>query len=779
MRLRTAFIAVGMLLGLSFTALAQTYPFQNPKLSADKRADDLISRLTLDEKVSLMMHQSPAIERLGVPGFQWWNEALHGVGRNGKATVFPITMAMASSFDDALLQEVYTAVSDEARAKNQMAKESGRVRQYQDLSFWTPNINIFRDPRWGRGQETYGEDPFLTSRMGVAVVRGLQGPDDSPYRKTLACAKHFAVHSGPEWNRHSFNVTDVPLRDLWETYLPAFKALVQEAGVEEVMCAYQRIDGEPCCGNNRYLKQILRNDLGFKGLVTSDCWAISDFWKKGYHEVVETKGEASGMAVRAGTDLECGSDFNSLPEAVEKGLVTEKEINESLKRLIIARIKLGDFDDDSLVPWTKIPKSVVCSEEHRALSRKMAQESIVLLQNKGGILPLRKNAGKIVVMGPNANDSTMLLGNYNGFPMYAVTILEGIQEKAYNVKYVEGCRYVDAPANQSSQRRQRDNVNLQANPFGNMGMGDGAQVPDSIRQRFANRMRRDSVNTLANPEARTTNAREVAQSNVSDEDIVKQAMDAEVVIFVGGISPRLEGEEMRVNFDGFRGGDRTSIELPEAQRRLLKALHEKGKKVVFVNCSGSAMALAPETEYCDAIIQAWYGGEEGGTALAQVLFGEVNPSGKLPVTFYRNTDQLPDYEDYLMKNRTYRYMQDRPLFPFGYGLSYSDFQISGAKYSKDKITLSVTNKGKMDGDEVVQVYLRRVGDNEGPSKTLRAFKRVSVKAGKTVSVTIPFPRERFEWWDPYNNTMRVYTGQFELMVGNSSDAQVVQTVKIK
>ena len=779
MRLRTAFIAVGMLLGLSFTALAQTYPFQNPKLSSDKRADDLISRLTLDEKVSLMMHQSPAIERLGVPGFQWWNEALHGVGRNGKATVFPITMAMASSFDDALLQEVYTAVSDEARAKNQMAKESGRVRQYQDLSFWTPNINIFRDPRWGRGQETYGEDPFLTSRMGVAVVRGLQGPDDSPYRKTLACAKHFAVHSGPEWNRHSFNVTDVPLRDLWETYLPAFKALVQEAGVEEVMCAYQRIDGEPCCGNNRYLKQILRNDLGFKGLVTSDCWAISDFWKKGYHEVVETKGEASGMAVRAGTDLECGSDFNSLPEAVEKGLVTEKEINESLKRLIIARIKLGDFDDDSLVPWTKIPKSVVCSEEHRALSRKMAQESIVLLQNKGGILPLRKNAGKIVVMGPNANDSTMLLGNYNGFPMYAVTILEGIQEKAYNVKYVEGCRYVDAPANQSSQRRQRDNVNLQANPFGNMGMGDGAQVPDSIRQRFANRMRRDSVNTLANPEARTTNAREVAQSNVSDEDIVKQAMDAEVVIFVGGISPRLEGEEMRVNFDGFRGGNRTSIELPEAQRRLLKALHEKGKKVVFVNCSGSAMALAPETEYCDAILQAWYGGEEGGTALAQVLFGEVNPSGKLPVTFYRNTDQLPDYEDYLMKNRTYRYMQDRPLFPFGYGLSYSDFQISGAKYSKDKITLSVTNKGKMDGDEVVQVYLRRVGDNEGPSKTLRAFKRVSVKAGKTVSVTIPFPRERFEWWDPYNNTMRVYTGQFELMVGNSSDAQVVQTVKIK
>ena len=777
---------------VAMTAMAQNYPFQDPKLAAEKRADDLIGRLTLQEKVSLMMHQSPAIERLGIGSFQWWNEALHGVGRNGKATVFPITMAMAASFDDALLQNVYTAVSDEARAKNQAAKQTGRVRQYQDLSFWTPNINIFRDPRWGRGQETYGEDPYLTSRMGVAVVRGLQGPDDSPYRKTLACAKHFAVHSGPEWNRHSFNVTDLPVRDLWETYMPAFKALVQEANVEEVMCAYQRIDDEPCCGNNRYLKQILRNDLGFKGLVTSDCWAISDFWKKGYHEVVETKGEASGMAVRAGTDLECGSDFNSLPEAVEKGLVTEKEINESLRRLIIARIKLGDFDDDSLVPWTKIPQSVICSQEHRDLSRKMAQESIVLLQNKNNILPLKKNAGKIVVMGPNANDSTMLLGNYNGFPMYAVTILQGIQKKAYNVQFVDGCRYVDAPANQPNQRRRQDNVNLQANPFGNMGMGDGAamdsaraarfaNLPDSVRARFANRMRQrtDSVNTLANPEARTTSAREVAASNVSDADLIAQTEDAEVVIFVGGISPRLEGEEMRVNFDGFRGGDRTSIELPEAQRRLLKALHEKGKRIIFVNCSGSAMALVPETEYCDAIVQAWYGGEEGGTALADVLFGDVNPSGKLPVTFYKSTDQLPDYEDYLMKNRTYRFMQEEPLYPFGYGLSYSNFQISGAKYAKDAVTVTVKNTGKMDGDEVVQVYVRRIGDIDGPNKTLRAFKRVSVKAGKSVTVSIPFPKSSFEWWDPSSNGMRQLTGTYELMVGNSSQAKAVQKVKIK
>lgn len=735
---------------------SEQYPFQNPKLSAEKRADDLLSRLTLDEKVSLMMHRSKAIERLGIPQFEWWNEALHGVGRNGKATVFPITMAMAASFDDALIKEVYTAVSDEARAKTQQAKEQGRMRQYAGLSFWTPNVNIFRDPRWGRGQETYGEDPFLTSRMGVAVVQGLQGPDDAPYRKTLACAKHFAVHSGPEWNRHSFNVTDLPLRDLWETYMPAFKALVQEANVEEVMCAYQRIDGEPCCGNNRYLRQILRNDLGFKGLVTSDCWAVSDFWKKGYHEVVETKSEAAGMAVRAGTDLECGSDYNSLPEAIANGAVTEKEINESLRRLLIARIKLGDFDDDKLVEWTKIPQSTICSDEHRALSRKMAQEGIVLLQNKGGILPLQKTGKRIVVMGPNANDSTMLLGNYNGFPLYAVTILEGITSKVNDVKFVDGCRYVDANMNQP--RRRRDNINLNANPFGNNDT--------------------DSVNTNANPAATTTSARDVADNRVSDEELLSQAADADVVIFVGGISPRLEGEEMRVNFDGFRGGDRTSIELPEAQRRLLKALHEQGKHIVFVNCSGSAMALLPETQYCDAIIQAWYGGEEGGTALADVLFGDVNPSGKLPVTFYRSTSQLPDYEDYRMAGRTYRFMTEQPLFPFGYGLSYTTFRYSNVKYAKDAITLSLTNQGKVDGDEVVQVYLRRVGDVGGPVKTLRAFKRVSVKAGKTVKVSIPFSRQSFEWWDASSNSMRVLPGKYELMVGGSSEAKVVQTITI-
>lgn len=741
------------------TEVTQTakYPFQDATLSAQQRADDLLGRLTLDEKVSLMMHRSKAIKRLGVPQFEWWNEALHGVGRNGKATVFPITMAMAASFDDALLKDVYTAVSDEARAKTQQAKGENRMRQYAGLSFWTPNVNIFRDPRWGRGQETYGEDPYLTARMGVAVVQGLQGPDSSPYRKTLACAKHFAVHSGPEWNRHQFNVTDLPLRDLWETYLPAFKALIQEGNVEEVMCAYQRIDGEPCCGNNRYLKQILRNELGFDGLVTSDCWAISDFWKKGYHEVVDTKSEAAGMAVRAGTDVECGSDFNSLPEAIKKGFVTEKEIDESLRRLLIARFKLGDFDDDSLVPWTKIPASTICSDEHRALSRKMAQKSIVLLQNKNNILPLKKNGKKILVMGPNANDSTMLLGNYNGFPLYAVTILEGIKAKNPDVAFADGCRYVDAPANQSNRRRQRDNINLNANPFGANGT--------------------DSVNTNANPAARTTRANEVAAQRVSDEELLAKASDADIIIFVGGISPRLEGEEMRVNFDGFRGGDRTSIELPEAQRRLLKAMHQQGKHIVYVNCSGSAMALKPETEYCDAIVQAWYGGEEGGNALADVLFGDVNPSGKLPVTFYSSTSQLPDYEDYRMQGRTYRFMQEKPLFPFGFGLSYTQFAYSNIQYANNTVTLTLTNQGQCDGEEVVQVYLRRMNEEDGPIKTLRAYQRVSVKAGESQQITIPFGSEKFEWWDASSNNMRIMPGLYQLMVGGSSEAPVVQTIE--
>ena len=693
--------------------LAQMLPYQNPNLSSSERADDLIGRLTLEEKSKLMMDQSPAIKRLGIPEFHWWNEALHGVGRNGTATVFPITMCMAASWNDALLQDVFTAVSDEARAKNQEAKKSGKLKRYQCLSFWTPNINIFRDPRWGRGQETYGEDPYLTSKMGLAVVRGLQGPENSKYRKLLACAKHFAVHSGPEWNRHSFDVQQLPARDLWETYLPAFKTLVQEGNVAEVMCAYQRIDGEPCCGNNRFAHQILREEWGYKGLITSDCWAIRDFYDKGCHEVSKDAAEASATAVRAGTDLECGSAYKALPEAVKRGEITEKELDKSLKKLIMARIELGDFDNDSLVEWTRIPSSVVACKKHKQMALDMARQGTVLLKNNG-LLPLDKDA-KIVVMGPNANDAEMMWGNYNGTPTATMTILDGIHNYQPEARFIRGCGHT--------------------------------RNSDSLRV----------------------------------SDIIYAVRDADIVVFAGGISPRLEGEEMKVNEVGFKGGDRTDIELPKIQRQLLAALHAAGKKVVLVNCSGSAVALEPETSSCDAILQAWYGGEQGGTAVAEILFGDVNPSGKLPVTFYKNTQQLPDFEEYKMAGRTYRYMKEQPLFSFGYGLSYTTFEFGTPKYNAKKgvITVEVANTGKRDGDEVVQVYIKRIADTEGPNKTLKAFKRVSLKAGEQKVISIDFKRSNFEGWDPEHNVMRVVAGKYQMMVGNSSRDCDLKTIEVK
>ena len=693
--------------------LAQMLPYQNPNLSSSERADDLIGRLTLEEKSKLMMDQSPAIKRLGIPEFHWWNEALHGVGRNGTATVFPITMCMAASWNDALLQDVFTAVSDEARAKNQEAKKSGKLKRYQCISFWTPNINIFRDPRWGRGQETYGEDPYLTSKMGLAVVRGLQGPENSKYRKLLACAKHFAVHSGPEWNRHSFDVQQLPARDLWETYLPAFKTLVQEGNVAEVMCAYQRIDGEPCCGNNRFEHQILREEWGYKGLITSDCWAIRDFYDKGCHEVSKDAAEASATAVRAGTDLECGSAYKALPEAVKRGEITEKELDKSLKKLIMARIELGDFDNDSLVEWTRIPSSVVACKKHKQMALDMARQGTVLLKNNG-LLPLDKDA-KIVVMGPNANDAEMMWGNYNGTPTATMTILDGIHNYQPEARFIRGCGHT--------------------------------RNSDSLRV----------------------------------SDIIYAVRDADIVVFAGGISPRLEGEEMKVNEVGFKGGDRTDIELPKIQRQLLAALHAAGKKVVLVNCSGSAVALEPETSSCDAILQAWYGGEQGGTAVAEILFGDVNPSGKLPVTFYKNTQQLPDFEEYKMAGRTYRYMKEQPLFSFGYGLSYTTFEFGTPKYNAKKgmVTVEVTNTGKRDGDEVVQVYIKRIADTEGPNKTLKAFKRINLKAGEKKVISIDFKRGNFEGWDPEHNVMRVVAGKYQMMVGNSSRDCDLKTIEVK
>ena len=659
----------------------------------EKRAQKLIAQLTIEEKASLMMHDSQPVEALGIPAYNWWNEALHGVARNGKATVFPMPVAMAASFDEPLVNKVFTAVSDEARVKNRQALESGRVGWYQGVTFWTPNINIFRDPRWGRGMETYGEDPYLTGTLGMAVVRGLQGPSTAEVLKAHACAKHFAVHSGPEWNRHSYNA-EVSERDLRETYLPAFKDLVTKADVQEVMIAYNRFRGEPCGASNYLVNTILRGEWGYKGIVLSDCWAIADFYEEGRHGFSPDGPHAAAAAVHNGTDLNCGDTYRFIPEAVRQGLLDEKDVDRSLERLLAARIRLGELDGN-VEPWASLPDEIVEGEEHRALSLKMAQESIVLLQNRDDVLPLDPKA-RIALVGPNANDREMLWGNYNPVPEHSVTLLDALKERVENLVYYKGCELV----------------------------GD---------------------------------------------DISAERLDEyDVVVFAGGISPKLEGEEMDVPLPGFKGGDRESIELPEVQRHLLQALHYAGKKVVLVNFSGSAMGLEPETQSCDAILQAWYPGQEGGTAIANVLFGDVAPSGKLPVTFYKRVEQLPDFEDYAMKGRTYRFFEGEPLFPFGFGLSYTTFAYGKAQVKGDQLVLEVSNIGPVDADEVVQLYVRRPADTDGPRKTLRAYKRVHVPSGQSVEVSLPLTEETFLWWDEARQRMVPQKGEWELLYGGSS-----------
>ena len=829
-------------------------PYKNANLPASDRAADLVSRLTLEQKVALMQNGSPAIPEFGIKAYDWWNEALHGVGRAGIATVFPQAIGMAASFDDALLLDVFTAVSDEARAKSAQYSENGGLRRYQGLTFWTPNVNIFRDPRWGRGQETYGEDPYLTSRMGVSVVNGLQGPADSKYDKLHACAKHFAVHSGPEWNRHEFNAENIAPRDLRETYLPAFKALVQEADVKEVMCAYNRYEDEPCCGSNRLLQQILRNEWGYKGIVVSDCWAINDFFTQGHHNTEPDAKHATAKAVLTGTDLECGSSYAQLVQAVKDGLIKESDIDVSITRLMTARFELGEMDDPGQVEWSKIPHSVVDSKEHRALALKMAQESMVLLKNNG-ILPL-SSSKKVVVMGPNANDSVMQWGNYNGTPSRTVTLLEAVKATSAKVEYMRGCDYASNSLalislfSQTSASGQQgfdaqywnnaradgepDVLRHNATPLRFSTGGATVFAPNVNLENFAARytstfhankdgqvafyMQNQGQASISVDGRRVATGRNSTESRkvytldakagqdyeivinyscrsglaslsfdlgyeeeVSVDKTVAACADADVVIFAGGISPSLEGEEMPVSIDGFRGGDRTKIELPAAQTELVKALKAAGKKVVFVNFSGSAMGLTDVEPSCDAILQAWYPGEEGGNAVASVLYGTYNPAGRLPVTFYRSTDQLPDFEDYSMKGRTYRYMTEKPLYPFGYGLSYSTFKYGKAKIRKDGdkvyVTVNVKNTSKVDGDEVVQLYLRRPGDTEGPSHALRGFKRVSIPAGNSVDVEFELTPESFEWFDTGHNVMATMPGNYEILYGPSSDLTVLKSLK--
>ena len=682
------------------------------------RVEDLVRRLSLAEKVQQMRNTAPAIPRLGIPAYDYWNECLHGVARAGTATVFPQAIGMAATWDTPLLRETAGVIATEARAKHNdyVARHNGDSARFYGLTFWTPNINIFRDPRWGRGQETYGEDPFLTARLGVAFIRGLQG-DDPKYVKAMACAKHFAVHSGPEPERHRFDATPSE-RDFYETYLPQFEAAVREGHVGAVMGAYNSVYGRPACANPLLLTDILRGQWGFAGHVVSDCGAIYDIYAN--HKFTAAPEEAAAAAVKAGDDLCCGADYNSLVRAVKKGLISEKEIATAGGRVLEARFRLGLFDPPDKVPYAQIPLSQNDTPDHEALALKMARESIVLLKNDN-LLPLdRAKIKRIAVIGPNADSVAVLLGNYNGTPARPVTILDGI-------KSVAGT-----------------NIEVVYEPACPLALSrDAMDKPDTRLWTKA-----------------------IAAAWMSD-----------VIIYVGGLSPRLEGEEMKVDFDGFSGGDRTQIELPAVQNELLEALQGAGKPVVFVNCSGSAIAM-PGITNLTAILQAWYPGEQGGRAVADVLFGNVNPAGRLPVTFYHATADLPAFDNYSMSNRTYRYFNGRPDFAFGHGLSYTKFdynspKLNGTNFTANdtiKLTFSLLNAGAWDGDEVAQVYFRHV--NSAPSQprlALCGFMRIHLQANQGGRITMDIPAEQFRSWDPAKKQYTVEPGDYVLLVGAASD----------
>jgi beta-glucosidase len=695
--------------------------WRDPSQPIDARVKDLVSRLSLQKKVQEIRNETPAIPRLGLPSYDFWSEALHGVARNGVATVFPQAIGMAATWDTPLIHEEGEVIATEGRAKfNEYARtHDGNSAIYTGLTFWSPNINIFRDPRWGRGQETYGEDTFLTGKIGVSFIRGLQG-DDPNYIKVMACAKHFAVHSGPEPARHTIDVSP-PERDFYETYLPHFEMAVREGHVGGFMGAYNSLYGKPACANPMLLTDILRKQWGFDGYIVSDCGAINDI--HAHHHFVATPEEAAAAAVKAGCDICCGSDYNALLKAVQRGLITETEIDGALAYALKTRFRLGLFDPPDKVPFSKISISENDTPAHQQLALKAALESIVLLKNDG-VLPLnRAKIKRIAVIGANADSVPLLLGNYNGEPSHPVTILAGIKSVAganTEVTYETGC-------------------------------------PLAVRKDGRNQ-----------PSQQTLDA------------AVASAKAADVVIYVGGISPELEGEEFGgvSRYDGFEGGDRTRIELPPVQESLLKALQATGKPVVFVNCSGSAVAMPWEAEHLPAIVQAWYPGEEGGRALAEILFGDQNPAGRLPVTFYRATTDLPDFENYSMSNRTYRYFKGKPLFAFGHGLSYAKFRyektrLNGSGFKADdtiKLSFTIGNTGKRDGDEVAQVYFRHVRSAvPQPALALCGFSRVHLSHGETTQVEVEIPAQRLRYWDTEKKQYTVEPGEYEFLIGASSD----------
>ena len=822
--------------------------YKNPNLPLETRVEDLLSRLTLEEKIAQMMNATPAIDRLGIPQYDYWNEALHGVARAGTATVFPQAIGLAATWDTKLMYEVADVISTEARAKHHEAARNNRRGRYDGLTFWSPNINIFRDPRWGRGQETYGEDPYLTAMLGVQFVRGLQG-NHPRYFKVIATPKHYAVHSGPEPERHAFDAKAYE-RDLRETYLPAFRATILDGKAYSVMCAYNRTNGEPCCANKRLMSDILRGEWGFDGFVVSDCGAVDDIWR--FHKFVPNEAEASALAVRAGTDLDCGSEYGSLAQAVKQGLITEGDIDKSVKRLLTALFRLGMFDPPEMVPYAQIPFSQNDTPEHRQLALKTARESIVLLKNANRTLPLKKDLKTIAVIGPNADSPEVMWGNYNGHASVLTTPLAGIKNAVSNttqVLYAPGSTLAGEavlPVPASALTLNGTEPGLKAEYFNNQNLsGSPVTVRTDARIDFdwgrynptpqltGNNFSVRWTGKLTPPETGTyklgftaddgarvyldgkliveawpTNPKKTATADVTLdagrsydlrmeyfqnnreniaklvwsyprmterllEEAVKAAQQADVAVLVLGISARLEGEEMPVTVEGFRGGDRTEISLPKPQETLLKAIAATGKPVVVVLLSGSALAVNWAESNVPAILAAWYPGGEGGTAIADVLFGNYNPGGRLPVTSYKSVDQLPPFTDYSMEGRTYRYFKGQPLYPFGYGLSYTKFVYSNLRFAKRivqmgeqvKVSVDVTNTGDREGDEVAQLYLTdSAATAPVPIRTLVGFERVSLRPREKRQVTFTITPRQMSLIDGRGKRV-VEPGHFSITIG--------------
>ena len=864
------FLFLTICLSVSKTSAQYQYPFQNPKLSYEERVENLISLLTPEEKVGLMMNKSASVDRLGIPSYNWWSEACHGV-RQSDYTVYPQPIGMAAAFNAPLFYDVFSTVSDEARANwnrsdHNVFNVPMGVIYYPgnpELTFWCPNVNIFRDPRWGRGQETCGEDPFMNAVLGVQTVLGMQG-NDSHYLKTHACAKHYAVHSGPEPLRHSMNVEPTN-RDLWETYLPAFKALVKKAHVREVMCAYQRFEGKPCCTSDRLLIDILRNKWGYDGLVVTDCDAINNFYSKGQHETHKDPLSASVDAILNGTDLECGKVFMCLTEGLKKGYIKEADLDQHLRKTLYGRFELGMFDPAEMLPWANLGSEVISSEKNNELATQAARESMVLLENKvrsplsgeavsaGGakvpVLPLSKNIKTLAVLGPNADDAAMLNGNYGGTPTKAHThsLLEGIKAAVPNTRviYHKACELNDEYNTIHHLQDFNDgkgvlvefwnNRRLEGEPvkkdyykemafttFGAWGFAEGVnndslsvRVSGTYKSTFTGEMKysltsdngyvlkvNNEVVETAEPylpqggyfhrsmeyksfpvkagetyevviEYRRGNGQfAMLRGDICERILVdftplaEEVKNADAIIIIGGISAQMEGE----------GGDKADIELPKVQQRLLRAMHATGRPVIFVNCSGSAIAFGSVEGQYDALLQAWYAGQGGSKALADVLFGDYNPGGKLPVTFYRSTNDLPDFLDYSMKNRTYRYFTGQPQYAFGYGLSYTTFAVGKAKLSARsmkkggtvKIMVPVTNTGKREGTETIQIYVKALEDAEAPIKALKGFQKLSLKPGETATAAISLDDEAFEYYNEAIDELSVKPGRYQILYGTSS-----------